>query len=113
MTAWLTLLLVLQAAPLDTVAALRRLSPAEAAQRQGRFADAAWAWEVVLALRPDDRAALSDRLDVLTRLEHWKQAVPLVLRLAELETGWGGTLLERNARRAAAVEAAAAAALRA
>ncbi|HEV2044479.1 MAG TPA: penicillin-binding transpeptidase domain-containing protein, partial [Sphingomicrobium sp.] len=56
------------------------------------------------------RAAAPVAKDVLTFLFDKPKALA---RLAELEAGWGGTLLERNARRAAAVEAAAAAALRA
>lgn len=50
------------------------------------------------------RAAAPVAKDVLTYLFDRPKAMA---RLAELEAGWGGTLLERNARRAAAVEAAA------
>lgn len=34
---------------------------AASAERQGRWADAAWAWDVVLALHPDDAAAEANR----------------------------------------------------
>jgi tetratricopeptide (TPR) repeat protein len=39
----------------------RQRQVAEAATRQGHWADAAWAWDVVLALKPGDAAALSRR----------------------------------------------------
>ena len=50
------------------------------------------------------RAAAPVAKDVLTYLFDRDAALK---RLAELEAGWGGTLLERNARRSAAVAAAA------
>jgi penicillin-binding protein 2 len=53
------------------------------------------------------RAAAPVAKDVLTYLFDREKAIK---RLGELETGWGGTLAERTARRAKAVEAAAASA---
>ena len=53
------------------------------------------------------RAAAPVAKDVLTYLFDRERAMK---RLAELETGWGGTLAERTARRAQAIDAAAASA---
>jgi len=39
----------------------RQRDAAQAAARQGRWADAVWAWDVVLALRPDDASARDAR----------------------------------------------------
>jgi len=39
----------------------RQREAARAAAQQGRWADAAWAWDVVLALRPNDDAAHKER----------------------------------------------------
>lgn len=51
----------------DTLPAFERQQrdAAQAAARQGRWADAVWAWDVVLALRPDDAAASAARAAAL------------------------------------------------
>lgn len=42
----------------------RQRAEAEAAQQQGRLADALWAWDIVLALAPNDAAAAKRRAEV-------------------------------------------------
>jgi len=57
---------------IDTVPAFaqQQRDAAQAAARQGRWADAVWAWDVVLALRPGDVAAREARAAAQASAQH-------------------------------------------